>query len=84
MRQYLAKKRTYTVEDLRRLATDYRHNAFRTETPEAFERNYNEYKAINYVLFIAERGRAPYRGRPSKRAKFYLDRTSRLNYSGKI
>ena len=84
MRSYLAGKRTYSVSDLKRIATDFRVNALRAKTEEGFKKNFSEFRAVLYALIVAESGRAPQRGRPSKRALFYLDRTSRNTYRGNL
>ena len=79
MRSYLRNKKVYRLSDLRRLYADAKRNARKAITPEAFERNLQEAKAVGYVLYVAQRGKAPYRGRPSARAAYLLARTIEKN-----
>ena len=84
MRQYLVKSKAYSISDLRRIVSDFFRNACRATKRETRSKNFREFRAAKYALAVAENGRAPYRGRPSKRALYYLDRTSRRVFSGTI
>ena len=79
MRSYLQNKKFYRLSDLRRIYADAKRNARKAQTDETFNRNLEEAKAIGYVLYVAQRGKAPYRGRPSARAQYFLSRTIEKN-----
>jgi hypothetical protein len=76
MRSYLQNKKYFLVSDLKRLYADARRQARRAVTPETFERNLTEAKAIGYALYVIQQGKAPFRGRPPLRAKYFLNRVS--------
>jgi hypothetical protein len=79
MRSYLESKKYYRIADLRRIYADAKRNARKALTDETFNRNLEEAKAVGYVLYVAQRGKAPYRGRPSARAAYLLSRTIEKN-----
>jgi hypothetical protein len=72
MRSYLQNKRRFSIQDLKRIYADARRNARKALTSEAYRRNLLEAQAVGYVLYVVERGKAPYRGRPSARVKFFM------------